>query len=172
MIATPVKAHSHKWVRDTVVTLATEPIRVPAPEGDLPASAKLGPGSIRSTGVDGLVQVHWIERNFDAWMDPADLHMLDPASRLISVFHCNAEGQRTFGRHKLVISKGLQYNWIVERLPEDVMRTVRSDGAAWTWNWHPILHMVEVLHTVGYGPVEDDDAEARVVAEMAVGIGK
>jgi hypothetical protein len=31
---------------------------------------------------------------------------------------------------------------------------------------------VEVLNTVDYGPIEDDDAEARVVAETAVGIAK
>jgi hypothetical protein len=170
MIAMRTKASGPTLARDLVVTLNSEPIHGHGPEGPLGPSNLLGPGFIRRMGGDGKVQVHWIERNFDAWMDPGDLRVQNPATRLISIYHCNSEGQRTFEQHKLATSKGLQYNWTVEILPEDVIRAVRSDGSAWTFNWFPVLHSIEVLHTVGFGPIEDDDAEARTAVEIALGL--
>jgi hypothetical protein len=153
-----------------VVTLATEPIVVHGPDAELPGSRRLGPGLVREMDDSGHALVHWIERDFDSWMDPADLAILSATGRLISIFRCHADGHRLFEGHKLVMSRGLQHNWMVELLPENVIRAERSDGAAWTFNWWPMLRRVDLIRTIDLIPLEDADAEALTVAELAVGL--
>ena len=169
MSTTLMPASCRHLTQEAVVTLATEPLSIHSPDADLPDSRRLGPGFVQASDACGHVRVHWMERDFDAWMDPADLAVLSVTGRLISVFHCTQVGQRLFERHKLVTDKGLQHNWIVERLPGDVVRTERSDGAAWTFNWWPVLRRMELIRTVDLMPPEDADAEALIVAEIAVG---
>ena len=103
-------------------------------------------------------------------MNAADLQALDPAARLVSIFHCDQKGTRSFLRHKLTRAQGLEHNWAVDLLPSDLIRAIRSDGATWTFNWYPSAERVEYLRTVGQLPAEDADAEALTAAEMAVGV--
>lgn len=167
MIKTLMKAPGPRLVRESVVTLATEPISIHGPDADLPGSRRLGPGFVREVAPCGHIGVHWLEREFDSWMDRADLAVLPADARVISVFHCAATGHRQFERHKVVSSQGLLHNWIVELLPDAVVRTERSDGAAWTFRWMPILQRVELIHTMDQIPPEEADAEALTVAGLA-----
>lgn len=158
------------YAPDTVVTLRTDPVRGSVADGDLPPSRALGPGFVCEPEIFGKTHVHWIELDVDAWMNAADLQALDPAARLVSIFHCDQKGTRSFLRHKLTRAQGLEHNWAVDLLPSDLIRAIRSDGATWTFNWYPSAERVEYLRTVGQLPAEDADAEALTAAEMAVGV--
>jgi hypothetical protein len=157
-----------RFAPHTLVALVTDPIQLPDPGKDLVLSDRIGPGLVVDTLLDDRVHVHWIVADFEAWMDPADLRVLSPTARLITLCHCDAEGRRTHVRYRRGPETGLQHHWTVELLPADVVRAVRDDGAAWTFTWLPLLERVELARTVGLLPAEDADAEARTVVEMAL----
>jgi hypothetical protein len=76
---------------------------------------------------------------------------------------------RSFKACKVTTSAGLSRNWTVEMLPGNLIRTVRSDGAAWTFNWNPLFRRVQPLHSILEDALaQDDDAEALTVAELSV----
>jgi hypothetical protein len=53
----------------------------------------------------------------------------------------------------------------VELRPENVLRAVRDDGAAWTFRLNTALHCINSLWPQ---PPEDADAEALAATELAV----
>jgi len=61
---------------------------------------------------------------------------------------------------------GLEHNWVVELLPYDVVRSVRDDGLAWTFDWYRVFHKLHPKHTYYVPPNEDADAEALAAAEL------
>jgi len=159
---------ARRFAPHTLVALTTDPIQLPDPGKDLVLSDRIGPGLVVDTLLDNRVHVHWIVADFEAWMDPADLRLLSPTARLITLCQCDAEGRRTHVRYRRGPESGLEHHWTVEILPNEVVRAVRDDGAAWTFNWLRLLERVELGHTVGLLPAEDADAEARTVVEVAL----
>jgi hypothetical protein len=157
-----------RFAPHTLVALTTDPIQLPDPGKDLVLSDRIGPGLVVDTVLDDRVHVHWIVADFEAWMDPADLRMLSPTARLITLRHCDAEGRRTHVRYRRGPETGLEHHWTVELRAAGVVRAVRDDCAAWTFTWLPLLERVELARTVGLLPAEDADAEARTVVELAL----
>ncbi len=155
---------------DALVALGSETLRGDVSGAIVGRAQRLGPGIVTGTREDGTVRVHWIEPDFDAWMEPADLRALAPGAPLVSIFRCEADGTRHPQRHERVAGRGLQHHWTIEFKPNDVVRAERSDGLAWTFDWHPIMRRLERHGTVGMAPTEDDEAEALTAAEAAVGV--
>ncbi len=153
---------------------------VQAPDGNFVPREALGPGVIREVGhetfdspksklcEDKETLVHWVAADFDAWMQPDEIERLDPEARLIAVYERFGHAGRTFKRYKVVSRAGLTHNWLVELLPKYVVRTVRSDGPAWTFDWYPVLERAFPIRTLEQNPPTDDDAEALTVAELAL----
>jgi len=87
---------------------------------------------------------------------------------LIAIYRRNTHGGRTLERCKVVASAGLTHHWTAELFPKNVIRIVRSDGLAWTFDWYPLLDQAQPLHTIlDDALAEDDHAEALTVAELA-----
>jgi len=66
-----------------------------------------------------------------------------------------------------VVKAGLQHNWTVDLLHDNVIRTVRSDGLVWTFEWNDLLDRVLPFRTLNLVPPDDDYAEAMTVADLA-----
>jgi hypothetical protein len=159
---------ARRFAPQTLVALSTDPIALPEPGKDLTLTERLGPGIVVDTLLDNRVHVHWVVAAFEAWMDPADLRVLSPTARLITIAHCDSTGRRTHIRYRIAGATGMEHHWTVELLPGDVIRAVRADGAAWTFTWLRLLDRIELVHTIGLLPREDADAEARMAVEVAL----
>jgi hypothetical protein len=95
------------------------------------------------------------------------IELLNPDARVIAVYDRDGGAGRVFKRCKLASRAGLNHNWSVELFPDDVVRTIRSDGCVWTFNWYPLYERAFPIHTLQDEPRTDDDAEAITVAELA-----
>ena len=130
---------------------------------------KLGPGVVQEIGRDGDVRVHWPLAELDTWVAHDELETLERRARLITVYRGGADAHRTLQVCKIVTGAGLSHNWMVELFPENVIRTVRSDGLAWTFDWNPVVERAQPHGTVLEEPLaEDDHAEALTVAELSI----
>jgi hypothetical protein len=114
------------------------------------------------------VMVHWVAADFDAWVPPGDVERLDPAARMIAVYERDGRDGRVFKRYKLVRRAGLDHSWAVELLPEKVVRAVRSDGSAWTFDWYPLLERAYPIRSLREEPITDEEAEALTAVELAL----
>lgn len=153
---------------DAVVELAPGVAGVHPPAGGFVPKERLGPGVVKEIGNNGTVHIHWVGADLDTWVEPSEVEVPAPAAHLIVIYRCNAHGDRALERYEVVTRAGLTHNWTVEWLPENVIRTVRSDGLAWTFDWYPWFHKAEPLHTILYDALsEEDHAEALAVAELA-----
>jgi hypothetical protein len=160
--------HMGNFYYGAVVEPSPELGSVQVPDGTLMPAGELGPGVVKEIAGDDRIKVRWEGPDVEVWMEPGELSSLGPNAHLITIFRCDEHGQLTLLRRRVVTFGGLTYNWMVELLPDNVVRTVRSDGSAWTFDWNPLLGRMETLHTVGLRPPRDDDAEALTVAEIAV----
>jgi hypothetical protein len=149
-----------------VVAPAEDLMGVQSPEGQLVACEELGPGIVEQIDPQGLVRVRWMAAGFDAWMERADLASKGPDSRVVTVRQYGNQGKCKLARHMVSDNSGLRYNWTVEVRPGNVVRVVRSDGAAWTFWRIPFLNRIRCEEWSA--PPEDDDAEAIAVAELGV----
>jgi hypothetical protein len=136
---------------------------VQSPTGDVVPADKLGPGVVQQLAEDGRVCVRWLGADFDACLDPQDVRSLGQHAHLLSVYKRDRNGVRIFMRHKIAVSAGLEHNWTVELLPDNVVRVMRSDGHAWTFTINPFFKRINVWWPQ---PPEDDDAEAFTAAEL------
>jgi hypothetical protein len=139
-------------------------------DGRLVFAERLGPGVVREVDSAGNVLIHWVEADADAWMDPADLQPLGSGAHLVSISRLDAHDHKISTRHRVVTQPGLglEHNWTVELWPNRIVRAIRSDGCAWTFEWNPLLERMSILHNTGFPPPRTDDAEALTVAELAV----
>jgi hypothetical protein len=159
-------AHAQLMV-GSVVKIAPEVAGVQAPTGSLVARDRLGPGVVQEVSTEGAVRVHWPSADLDTWVTPEDLEPAEPRARLVEIYRSRRDGRRTLEKCKVVAKAGLDYNWIVDICPGNVIRTVRSDGSAWTFDWYPIRRCAQPRGTnIEYALPEDDDAEALTVAEL------
>jgi hypothetical protein len=149
----------------TVVEPAGDLGGVQAPDGAIVSRDRLGPGVVEKSSPDGQVRVRWMAAEFDAWMDPEDLRSRGDHAHVISVYRCNGQGHNTLLRHKVVEKAGLDYNWTVELRPKRILRAVRYDGPAWTFQISMFGKNVQPLWPQ---PPEDEDAEALAAAELAI----
>ncbi|MFL5732570.1 MAG: hypothetical protein ACJ78Q_05155 [Chloroflexia bacterium] len=149
----------------TVVEPTSDLGGVQGPDGEMTARERLGPGVIEKVSPEGQVRVRWMDAEFDAWMEPQDLRPLGDHAHLISIYKCDGKGNNTLMRHKIVERAGLDYNWTVELRPHRIIRTVRTDGSAWTFKTSIFGKQVNPLWTQ---PPEDEDAEAMAAAELAI----
>lgn len=139
--------------------------------GNLMSAERLGPGVVSEVGGMGQVKVHWVGADLDAWVQQADLLQFENTARLMTVRVFNRFGRAKTARHEVIKSVGLRYNWTVELRPRNVVRTIRSDGLNWAFQWFPLFREAHPLHTMmmdGY-ELNDDQAEALTVAEIAAG---
>lgn len=156
---------------ESIVKLAGDVAGAKDPAGRLMARERLGYGIVRDVfkhaGVV-LVHVYWPSAELETWVASEDLEQADERARLLSIYRYDEEGRRALDRCKVISGVGLNYNWIVEFFPENVIRTERSDGLAWTFDWHPILERVYPHGTVMEDALaEDAHAEALTVAELS-----
>jgi hypothetical protein len=137
-------------------------------QGRLVLREMLGPGIVRSIDRPGEVQVYWPNAELDVWFDSDDLEQTDLNTHLIVIYRYNQGEHLSKPVCRLVTKAGLSHNWTVELFPDNVIRTIRSDNLAWTFDWNPILERVEPRGTILRDPLaEDDHAEALTVAELA-----
>jgi hypothetical protein len=148
-----------------VVAPAAAIAGVLTPDGSMVPREALGPGVVEKFTPDGRVRVRWMDAEFDAWMDPADLRPRGAYAHVISVYQCDGRGHNILQRRHVVDKEGFSYNWMIELRPNDVVRAVRSDGAAWTFRWHPDISFID---TAWPQPPEDPDAEALTAVEQVV----
>ncbi len=138
-------------------------------DGQIVAAEALGPGVVQEVGPDGSVRVHWAGADLNSWARQEDLLLLGDTARLLTVRVFDKLGRGERVRHRVVKGAGLRYNWVVEWRPKNIIRTVRPDGATWTFDWNPLFREVNPIHTLlseGY-QLDDDQAEAITVAELA-----
>lgn len=158
--------HVSLFYPDQVVAPIAALLCVQAPDGGLVLCESLGPGLVQQVARDGRVWVRWVGAGFEMWIEPDHLQLPRPYARLISISRVDRRGNTRLLRHKVVEEAGLEHNWSVELHPTNMVRTVRGDGAAWTFRFIPILrHLVTTAWSV---PPEDEDAEAFMVAEVAL----
>jgi hypothetical protein len=138
---------------------------VQSPDGEQVLREQLGPGLVEEVVSGEGVRVHWTRAGLDSWAEPGDLHSLGPRAKMIEVYKRDDGGNTRFLRRRVVSTEGLDRNWTVELLPKNLVRTVRSDGACWTFKYNWIFERVEVWWPQ---PPDDEDAEALRVAELAV----
>jgi hypothetical protein len=151
---------------------------VPAPylqwvqlaDGDQVPLELLGPGVVKDFMADGRVCVRWTDADLDAWMDPRDLRPFGRRTHAITVLRCDEHGNSVLLRTMTVMTHGLEHNWTAEIHPDGVVRTVRADGEAWTFDWNPLLRCMNSRGTLARVPSEDEEAEALTVAELSVGL--
>ena len=136
-------------------------------DGTYVSNERLGIGIIRDTRPNGEVLVHWVASDVVTWMRPDEIELFDHDARVIAVYERDGGAGRVFKRCKVVSRVGLNHNWSVELFPDDILRTIRSDGSAWTFNWYPLYERAYPIHTLQDEPRTDDDAEAITVAELA-----
>lgn len=153
---------------------------------------KLGPGVVRALGrIDHpdrghksreldraglaghieLICVHWPSADLDTWVAPEEVEGYGEKARLLAIYREGA-GKETescvFEKCKVIANAGLNYNWTVELFPGNIIRTVRSDGLAWTFDWNPVVEHAHPHGTILVDALaEDDHAEALTVAELA-----
>ncbi len=159
----------------SVVELAREVAGIQAPAGRSGIRAKLGPGVVQEIGMDGVigeVRVHWPSAELDTWVAVEDLEPTGPQARLVAIYRYGAGGHRILDRCKVVSDRGLNYNWTVELFPGNIVRTVRSDGLAWTFDWNPMVERAQPHGTIIEDELknalaEDEQAEALTVAELS-----
>jgi hypothetical protein len=149
----------------TVVEPTSDLGGVQAPDGEMTARERLGPGVIEKVSPDGQVRVRWMAAEFDTWMEPQDLRSLGDHAHVISVYKCDGKGNNSLVRHKVVQRAGLDYNWTVELRPSRILRTIRADGSAWTFK---VSMFGKQVNPFWPQPPEDEDAEAMAAAELAI----
>lgn len=135
-------------------------------DGEMLAMDALGPGIVEAVDEGRGVQVHWLEARTSTWLDPQDLRSPGAHAHLVSFYHVDGRGNRALSRRLVDARSGLEHNWVVERLPGDVVRSVRDDGLAWTFDWYRVFRKLHPKHT-HYVPLDEDaDAEALAAAEL------
>ena len=139
---------------------------VQSADGEMLDMDKLGPGIVEAVDEDRGVLVHWLEGRRSTWLDPQDLRSPGPNAHLVSFYHVDAHGNRELSKRFVDIHRGLEHNWVIELLPEDVVRSVRDDGLAWTFDWYRVFHRLHPKHTLYVPPNDDADAEALAAAEL------
>jgi hypothetical protein len=138
---------------------------IEAPDGAHIACDTLGPGVVEEVHHEGDVKVHWTEGGFSNWIDPEDIVSAGENAHLITVYNRSKEGLSHMARRRVVAQQGLDRNWIVELLPDHIVRVIRHDGMAWTFKYNWLFERIEVWWPQ---PPRDEDAEALAVAELAV----
>jgi hypothetical protein len=136
--------------------------------GETIPKERLGLGIVEEVAEDGWILVRWTEAETSAWMAFEDVRSLGSDACLVTVVKCDSMGNARSTKQKVVTTAGLNHHWTVQILPRGVLRTIRADGLAWTFDWNPIFRQVNTRGTMGFLPPDDDDAEAVTVAEIAV----
>ena len=113
----------------------------------------------------GRVCVRWVRADFETCVDPGDLRSLGSDAHLLTIKRRDKNGHAKVLKHTVIAGVGLQDNWVVEFLPRNVVRAMRTDGSAWTFEINPIFRRI---NTWWRQPPDDDDAEALVAAETAL----
>ena len=144
---------------------------VESPAGEPVPCDKLGPGLVDGLEAWGTVRVRWIVANFELCMQADELVPLGRHAHLVSVYRIDKRRHtRNLEAHRLVDQGGLEYNWEVERMPDHLVRVIRtSDGSSWTFKWNALFRRIQPLNTAWVPPQEDDEAEAQAVAEITMG---
>lgn len=150
----------------SVVTPVESLAGVLATDGSMLAAETVGPGIIHTVSKERGVLVHWLDAHTDAWMLPDEVRSPGEHAHLVAFYHCDAHGNRTLVKRFVDAHAGLDHNWVIELLPQDVVRAVRDDGLAWTFEWYYIFHRLHPKHTLWSPPPEDADAEALAAAEL------
>ncbi len=155
---------------DSLVSPVPQLLGILMSDGRHVPSDRLGPGIVKRIESDGHALVYWADADADAFMDPTDLQLLGTTSHLVTISRLNAQGVRLNTRHKIVTSRGsgIEHNWQVELLPKGVIRTLRSDGCKWTFDWNSLLGRMNLMHNTNYPPPSNEEAEALTVAEFAI----
>jgi hypothetical protein len=149
----------------TVIEIAPQLAELQGPDGSMVPAESLGPGIVTWVGQDGRVCVHWVEADFDSWLDRTDVSSMGRDAHLVSVYHHNKDGSVRLHKHLTVVNAGLEHNWTVELWPSHIVRVIRnSDRAAWTFTLNWMFNRIQVWWPQ---PPDDDDAEALVVADTA-----
>jgi hypothetical protein len=148
----------------TVVAPAEDLLSVQSPEGDQIPVRNLGLGIIDEVDPAGKVLVRWVAAQFSVWMRPQDLRLF-PNTHVLSLYSRSRDGRMALLSRKLVSQMGLENNWTVELLPDEVIRAVRADGQAWTFGYSWVDDRIKVWWPQ---PPRDEDAEAFVAADLAV----
>jgi hypothetical protein len=138
---------------------------VQSPEGPLVSSTKLGPGIVQELGSDGKVCVRWVRAGFETWMEKQELRPYGREARLIAIMRRDKQGHVNLLGYQVDKTTGLKHNWTVEMLPDAVVRAVRHDGSAWTFDYNKLFKSVKSKWPQ---PPKDDDAEALAAADIAV----
>jgi len=157
--------------RGSVVVAVPELTGVQSLEDDFIPRENLGPGFVEQVDEAQGVRVRWVDAGAAAWVAPVDLQPLGPDARLVVVYHRDEGGDLKLVRRGVVTTAGLRTNWTVELLPNEVVRVVRPDGSAWTFDWDRNLGRMNTRNTKNmwmFPPQDDDAAEALTVAELAV----
>lgn len=119
-----------------------------------------------------LICVYWPSAEIDTWLAPEDLEPQDRRARLVAIYRGgvnNEVGQSVFEKCKVISNAGLNYNWSVELFQGNIIRTIRSDGLAWTFDWYPVVERAHPHGTILEDALaEDDHAEALTVAELSI----
>ena len=137
--------------------------------GSLVNTDTLGPGVVSEVASTGAVKVHWVRADLDTWVQSQDLLQLGDNARLLTVRIFDRLGRAKTARHQVVNGIGLRYNWTVEMRPGNLLRAIRPDGQAWTFEWYPLFREAHPIHTMlaDFCQLNDDQAEALTVAELA-----
>ena len=155
--------------RGTLVMPAPDLMGLQAPDGTLVPAERLGLGRVEQTGRDNSVYVRWLSADYATWVERQDIRSLGPAARIITIQQRDKRGHSVLLRRTVNTSAGLKYNWIVESLPNNVVRAVRDDGASWTFAFNKLFNRLDTYWPV---PPEDDDAEAFSAAESVLSSGR
>lgn len=143
-------------------------LEVQSVEGDRVPCERLGTDIVEASGADGRLLVGWTKAGVKAWTSALDLHSLGTDARLVRVLKCDSRGNVRSTKEKVVRSAGLCHHWTVQIQARSIVRAVRADGLAWTFDLNPTFKRVEIKGTCGCLSPEDDDAEALTAAEIAV----
>jgi hypothetical protein len=157
--------------RGAVVVAVPELTGVQSLEGDFILRENLGPGIVEQVDEAQGVRVRWVDTHAAAWVSPDDLQPLGADARLVVVYQRDEGGDLKLVRRGVVTTAGLRTNWNVELLPNEVVRAVRPDGSAWTFDWDRNLGRMNTRNTKNmwmFPPQDDDTAEALTVAELSV----
>ncbi|HUS16606.1 MAG TPA: hypothetical protein VM536_16545 [Chloroflexia bacterium] len=135
---------------------------LPAPDGTLVPSDRLGPGIVQARAPGGALLVEWLDAHVTTWVASDDVQALGAGRHLVSVWRRDTRGQHRLLRRHL---SGLSSHWEVELLPKGVIRSVRADGCCWTFTINALTR--EVTLPWDEAPT-DDAAEAICAAELAM----
>jgi hypothetical protein len=153
---------------EEVVQARKELAGIQGPGGMFVLRDELGAGVIHDIAPDGEYLVHWVQADFDAWVQPDEVDRLDPSARLVAIYEQDGHEKRVFKHYKVISGRGLEHSWAVELFPKNVVRTVRSDGWAWTFDWDAPFDRAYPIHTRADTVPTDEHAEALTVAELAL----